>query len=92
MLRPSGTEDLIRIMVECDNKSLVEEITENIANKIFEQKQEKFSQSSKAGLDSILLPLKEQIEGFKKQVTDQYVKEGQERASLKTEILGLKAN
>ena len=38
-----------------------------------------------------MTPLKDQIEGFKKQVTDQYVKEGQERASLKTEILGLKA-
>ena len=37
LLRASGTEDLIRIMVECDNQSLVEEITENIANKIIEQ-------------------------------------------------------
>ncbi|KXI27627.1 DNA recombination protein RmuC [Paraglaciecola hydrolytica] len=63
---------------------------ENLANKIFEQKHEKFAQSSKAGLDSLLSPLKEQIEGFKRQVTDQYVKEGQERASLKTEIMGLK--
>lgn len=63
---------------------------ENTANKIFEQKQQKFNQSSQAGLDTILTPLKAQIEGFKKQVTDQYVKEGQERASLKTEILGLK--
>ncbi|MGO4894092.1 DNA recombination protein RmuC [Flavobacterium sp. W21_SRS_FM6] len=63
---------------------------ENLANKIFEQKHEKFSQASKAGLDSLLSPLKEQIEGFKRQVTDQYVKEGQERASLKTEIMGLK--
>lgn len=63
---------------------------ENLANKIFEQKNEKFNQTSKAGLDALLSPLKEQIEGFKKQVTDQYVKEGQERASLKTEILGLK--
>jgi DNA recombination protein RmuC len=63
---------------------------ENLANKIFEQKQEKFNQASKAGLDSLLSPLKEQIEGFKRQVTDQYVKEGQERASLKTEIMGLK--
>lgn len=63
---------------------------ENLANKIFEQKHEKFNQTSKAGLDALLSPLKEQIEGFKKQVTDQYVKEGQERASLKTEILGLK--
>ncbi|MFT4811000.1 MAG: DNA recombination protein RmuC [Paraglaciecola sp.] len=76
-------------LLEVAEKRLQEQF-ENIANKIFEQKQEKFSQSSKAGLDSILSPLKEQIEGFKKQVTDQYVKEGQERASLKTEILGLK--
>ncbi|MEP1383685.1 MAG: DNA recombination protein RmuC [Paraglaciecola sp.] len=64
---------------------------ENTANRIFQQKQDTFAQSSKAGLDTILSPLKEQIEGFKKQVSDQYVKEGQERASLKTEILGLKA-
>jgi DNA recombination protein RmuC len=77
------------ILLEAAEKRLQEQF-ENIANKIFEQKQETFNQSSKAGLDSILSPLKEQIEGFKKQVTDQYVKEGQERASLKTEILGLK--
>ena len=63
---------------------------ENLANKIFEQKNENFKQSSKAGLDALLSPLKEQIEGFKKQVSDQYIKEGQERASLKTEIIGLK--
>ena len=63
---------------------------ENLANKIFEQKNNSFQQSSKAGLDALLSPLKDQIEGFKKQVSDQYVKEGQERASLKTEIMGLK--
>ncbi|GAB5378845.1 MAG: DNA recombination protein RmuC [Aliiglaciecola sp.] len=68
----------------------LQEQFENLANKIFEQKHEKFTQTSKAGLDALLTPLKDQIEGFKKQVTDQYVKEGQERASLKTEILGLK--
>lgn len=76
-------------LLQSAEKRLQEQF-ENLANKIFEQKQEKFSQSSKAGLDALLSPLKEQIEGFKKQVTDQYVKEGQERASLKTEILGLK--
>lgn len=63
---------------------------ENLANKIFEQKNAAFAQSSQAGLDAMLSPLKEQIEGFKKQVNDQYVREGQERASLKTEIMGLK--
>jgi DNA recombination protein RmuC len=59
---------------------------ENLANKIFSQKQESFSHSSKAGLDAMLTPLKEQIEGFKHQVSQQYNLEGQERASLKTEI------
>ena len=83
-----ASQDKLQLL-EAAEKRLQEQF-ENLANRIFEQKQEKFSQSSKAGLDSILLPLKEQIEGFKKQVTDQYVKEGQERASLKTEILGLK--
>ncbi|WP_299081296.1 DNA recombination protein RmuC [uncultured Paraglaciecola sp.] len=83
-----ASQDKLQLL-EAAEKRLQEQF-ENLANKIFEQKQEKFSQSSKAGLDSILSPLKEQIEGFKKQVTDQYVKEGQERASLKTEISGLK--
>ena len=73
-----------------DAEKRLQEQFENLANKIFEKKHETFNQSSKAGLDALLTPLKEQIEGFKKQVSDQYVKEGQERASLKTEILGLK--
>lgn len=69
----------------------LQEQFENLANRIFQQKAERFSNESKTRLDALLNPLKEQIEGFKKQVTDQYIKEGQERASLKTEILGLKA-
>ncbi len=64
---------------------------ENLANKIFEQKAEKFTKTSEVGLNHLLSPLKLQIDEFKKQITDQYVKEGQERASLKTEILSLKA-
>ncbi|MBU2876117.1 DNA recombination protein RmuC [Aliiglaciecola lipolytica] len=81
-------EDKLDLLASAEKR--LQEQFENLANKIFEQKQEKFTQSSKAGLDALLTPLKEQIEGFKKQVSDQYVKEGQERASLKTEILGLK--
>ena len=69
----------------------LQEQFENLANRIFQQKAESFGNESKTRLDALLNPLKDQIEGFKKQVTDQYVKEGQERASLKTEILGLKA-
>ncbi|MCW8092274.1 DNA recombination protein RmuC [Alteromonas sp. ASW11-130] len=63
---------------------------ENLANKIFEQKSQNFSQLNASGLTAILTPLREQIDGFKKQVSDQYIREGQERASLKTEIHTLK--
>jgi DNA recombination protein RmuC len=62
---------------------------ENLANKIFEQKSEKFTKTSESGITQLIAPLKEQIETFKRQVSEQYVKEGQERASLKTEILSL---
>ena len=37
MLRASGTEDLIRIMVEAENKDQVAEVTKDIADKIIEQ-------------------------------------------------------
>lgn len=62
---------------------------ENLANKIFQTKSDKFVESNKQGLDALLNPLKDQIEGFRRQIGEQYAKEGQERASLKTEILGL---
>lgn len=63
---------------------------ENLANKIFEQKSEKFTKISETGINQILSPLKLQIDDFKRQITEQHSREGQERASLKTEILGLK--
>jgi DNA recombination protein RmuC len=63
---------------------------ENVANKIFEQKSEKFTKTSETGITQLIAPLKDQIESFKRQVSEQYIKEGQERASLKTEILSLK--
>ncbi|MFW8589517.1 DNA recombination protein RmuC [Glaciecola sp. 2405UD65-10] len=63
---------------------------ENVANKIFEQKAVKFTQTSELGINQLLSPLKTQIDDFKRQIQEQYIKEGQERASLKTEILGLK--
>ena len=37
LLRPSGTEDMIRIMVESENKDQVAEVTKDIADKIIEQ-------------------------------------------------------
>ncbi len=64
---------------------------ENLANKIFEEKQQHYTQQAKHNIESVLAPFKSEIEGFKRQISDQHIREGQERASLKTEILGLKA-
>ena len=39
ILRPSGTEDLVRIMVECEDENKVREITEKIAECIIKENQ-----------------------------------------------------
>ncbi|MEA3499455.1 MAG: DNA recombination protein RmuC [Candidatus Marinimicrobia bacterium] len=41
---------------------------ENLANKIFEEKSEKFTEKNKSNLDNILNPLKENIEKFQKRI------------------------
>jgi DNA recombination protein RmuC len=42
----------------------------NLANKIFEEKNRTFTDTSKISIDSMLQPFKEQIEGFQKRVND----------------------
>ena len=59
---------------------------ENIANKILEQKTEKFTQTNRETLDSILKPLGENIYSFKEQVEKVYENEARERTSLNTTI------
>jgi DNA recombination protein RmuC len=62
---------------------------ENIANKIFDNKQQQFSQSSKSLLDHTLDPLKLQLSEFRKKVEDVYEKENAERNRLSGQVLEL---
>ncbi len=59
---------------------------ENIANKILEDKSEKFSKMNNEKLDTILKPFRENIESFKKKVEETYDKEAQQRFSLGKEV------
>ena len=59
---------------------------QNIANKILEEKTEKFTNVNKTNLESILQPLGENIDKFKKQVEDVYDKEAKERFSLSEQV------
>ncbi|MEL7441892.1 MAG: DNA recombination protein RmuC, partial [Pseudomonadota bacterium] len=64
---------------------------ENLANRIFEEKQQRYTQQTKHNIEAVLAPFKNELDGFKRQISEQHIREGQERASLKTEILSLKA-
>lgn len=59
---------------------------QNIANKILEEKTEKFTNVNKESLELILKPLGENIDRFKRQVEDVYVKESSSRKSLEDQV------
>lgn len=59
---------------------------ENIANKILDEKSQKFTEQNKNNLDIILNPLKDKIKQFEEKVEKAYSEETRERISLKTEI------
>ena len=62
---------------------------ENLANKIFESKQQQFSVNSKTLLDTTLDPLKLQLSEFRKKVEDVYEKENADRNRLSGQVLEL---
>lgn len=62
---------------------------ENLANRIFEDKSQKFAEQNKTNLDDLLKPLGEKIKDFEKKVNDVYVNETRERASLKEQLVQL---
>ncbi len=62
---------------------------ENIAGRLIKQNSESLTQNSSSSLNNILNPLKEDLERFKKNIDDKYLKEAESKASLKTEIESL---
>ena len=73
-------KDKIRLLETA--KDLLKQEFENLAGKIFAEKNE---QSAK-NLESVLKPLRENLSGFEKKVQDLYINEAKERAGLATEI------
>ncbi|HTI59971.1 DNA recombination protein RmuC [Mucilaginibacter sp.] len=62
---------------------------ENIANKLLEEKSQKFAETNKNNLDVLLNPLKENIKLFEEKVEKVYKAESDERNVLKGEITKL---
>ena len=75
-------------LLEKNRDSLKQEF-ENLANRIFDQKSERFSQQSKTSLDSLLNPFRDQLQDFRKRVEDVYTTETRDRQALRSEIKSL---
>lgn len=61
----------------------------NLANEIFEEKSNKFTEQNKTNLETVLKPLSGKIQDFQKRVEETYDKESKDRFSLIREIKGL---
>lgn len=81
-------EEKLHLLAEA-RESLRQEF-ENLAHRIFDDKQERFHQQSKDRLDTLINPLRDQLQNFHKKVEDVYDKESKERSSLIGEIRILK--
>ncbi len=68
-------------LLDESKKTLLREF-ELAANKLFESKQQSFSQTSKQGLETVLSPFKQQLQDFNRQVEDVYHKENTQRNQL----------
>lgn len=83
-----ASEDKLRLLEQAEVKMTNE--FENLANRIFEEKHEKFSRVSKTNIETMLTPMREQLTNFRERVDHVYDTENKERASLLTEINQLK--
>lgn len=71
------------------NRDALKEEFENLANRIFDQKNERFTQQTRTSLDTLLTPFRDQIQDFRKRVEDVYTTETRDRQALRSEIKSL---
>lgn len=71
------------------NRDALKQEFENLANRIFEQKSEHFTQQTRTSLDALLNPFRDQLQDFRKRVDDVYTSETRDRQALRSEIKSL---
>ncbi len=80
-------EDKIRQMVSSEQR--LSEQFENLANRIFEQSNRRVDEQNRQSLHGLLTPLREQLDGFRRQVQESFGQEARERHTLAHEIRNL---
>ncbi|WP_246065545.1 DNA recombination protein RmuC [Hydrocarboniclastica marina] len=72
------------------NRDALKQEFELLANRIFEQKSEKFSEQNRSNLQELLVPFRDQLSDFRKRVDDVHNSETRDRQALRSEIDSLK--
>ncbi|CAD6513063.1 DNA recombination protein RmuC [Candidatus Profftia tarda] len=71
------------------NEQRLKDQFENLANRIFEHNGKRVEDQNRQSLNILLSPLREQLEGFRRQVQDSFGQESRERHTLAHEIRNL---
>ncbi|WP_086981923.1 DNA recombination protein RmuC [Vibrio aphrogenes] len=79
-----SNQEKLRLLEQAEQRLKVE--FESLANQLFETKVKSVDEQNKQSLAGLLNPLKEQLQGFKQQVSDSYYAEAKERHTLVHEI------
>jgi DNA recombination protein RmuC len=72
------------------NRDALKQEFELLANRIFDQKSEKFTEQNRSNLQDLLTPFREQLSDFRKRVDDVHSSETRDRQALRSEIDALK--
>ncbi|HEV8078079.1 MAG TPA: DNA recombination protein RmuC [Marinobacter sp.] len=84
--RQSAAEKLA--LLEHNRDALKQEF-ENLANRIFDQKSERFSQQNQNSMDTLLKPFRDQLNDFRQRVETVHTTETRDRQALRSEIKSL---
>ena len=81
-------EEKLKLLKEA--KEVLTTEFQNIGQKIFEEKTEKFTHQNKTNLESLLNPFRDQMSAFKQKVDDVYDKEAKDRVALSEQVKQLR--
>lgn len=82
-----GAEEKQRLLINSEQRLAAQ--FENLANRIFEQSGRKVDELNRQSLDLLLTPVREQLDGFRRQVQESFGQEARERHTLTHEIRNL---
>ncbi|MEH4801061.1 DNA recombination protein RmuC [Atlantibacter hermannii] len=80
-------DDKLRQMMSSEQR--LSEQFENLANRIFDRSHRQVEEQNRQSLNGLLTPLREQLDGFRRQVQDSFGQEARERHTLTHEIRNL---